>query len=148
MSSSCAKLYMKSNSCENCLLTFTLVPDTPFPNQVETYIFSLLLLCYPGFFDDTYENVEGTEQTNAIEDQTEDPKPLVCYQIERDQLRQLLIDWLKGKVEAAGWFSRGRSMVLSNRMIAPSSHLGHLGLEITPVANQVDAIESGTSNTK
>ena len=72
----------------------------------------------------------------------------MCYQIERDQLRQLLIDWLKGKVEAAGWFSRGRSMVLSNRMIAPSSHLGHLGFEITPVANQVDAIESGTSNTK
>ena len=117
--------------------------------KLRLSIFTLLLLCCsPGFFDDTYENVEGTEQTNAIEDQTEDPKPLVCYQIERDQLRQLLIDWLKGKVEAAGWFSRGRSMVLSNRMIAPSSHLGHLGFEITPVANQVDAIESGTSNTK
>ena len=98
--------------------------DNPF-SDLRLSFFTLLLLCYLGFFDDTYENVEGTEQTNAIEDQTEDPKPLVCYQIERDQLRQLLIDWLKGKVEAAGWFSRGRSLVTSSRIRTPSLLLDH-----------------------
>lgn len=66
----------------------------------------------PGYLED----VAGTEQTNVIEDQIEDPKPLVCYQIERDQLRQLLIDWLKGRVEAAGWFTAGVYLMSSKRL--------------------------------
>lgn len=64
------------------------------------------------------ENKGAAEEvSNVVEDDNNDadeedevyvdPKPLVCYQIERDQLRQLLIDWLKGKVEDAGWFSQG-----------------------------------------
>ncbi|XP_013378869.1 follistatin-related protein 1-like [Lingula anatina] len=36
-------------------------------------------------------------------------KPLVCYQLERDSLRQLLIDWFKTKVEDEGWFYKGKN---------------------------------------
>lgn len=35
--------------------------------------------------------------------------PLVCYQTERDALRQLLIDWFRGKVQEHGWFRRGKN---------------------------------------
>ncbi len=53
-------------------------------------------------------NVVDEDKGDDAEEEYVDPKPLVCYQIERDQLRQLLIDWLKGKVEDAGWFSQGQ----------------------------------------
>ncbi|XP_076311015.1 follistatin-related protein 1-like isoform X1 [Tachypleus tridentatus] len=41
---------------------------------------------------------------------TEDhEKPIVCFQNERDLMRQLIIDWLQTKVEEEGWFSSGKS---------------------------------------
>ncbi len=54
-------------------------------------------------------NVVDEDKDDDEEEEYIDPKPLVCYQIERDQLRQLLIDWLKGKVEDAGWFTQGQN---------------------------------------
>ena len=77
-------------------------------NDTVYRIFLFLNVLLIGFRDDGYTDTKGTEITNTIKDESEDPKPLVCYQIERDQLRQLLIDWLKGRVEAAGWFSAGK----------------------------------------
>jgi hypothetical protein len=36
-------------------------------------------------------------------------KPLVCFEIERNELRQLLIDWVKKEVESDGWVTTGTS---------------------------------------
>ena len=57
---------------------------------------------------------EAEKEAEVVKEEQEvaidNSKPLVCYEIERDLLRQMLIDWLKSKVVAPGWFTDGKNL--------------------------------------
>ncbi|XP_064650834.1 follistatin-related protein 1-like [Lineus longissimus] len=48
------------------------------------------------------EEVQDTDGNQAL-------KPLVCFEIERNELRQLLIEWVGKEVKSDGWSTRGRT---------------------------------------
>ncbi|KAL5020408.1 hypothetical protein ScPMuIL_003300 [Solemya velum] len=52
---------------------------------------------------------ESSRTTTSLPFPQDYQRPLVCFEIEREELRQLLIDWLKSEVQSDGWFTKGKS---------------------------------------